>query len=55
MIPAVLEKALWMVTLVVLHLKGQVTAKELTVNAASHGLLGVLFAVAFVKTRRVGN
>ncbi|HXO88768.1 MAG TPA: hypothetical protein VN885_08970 [Candidatus Acidoferrales bacterium] len=50
MIPAVLEKALWMVTLAVLYTKGQVDHRTIAVNAATHGLLGVLFLVAFVVT-----
>jgi hypothetical protein len=50
MIPAVLEKALWMVTLAVLYTKGQVDHRTIAVNAATHGLLGVLFLVAFVIT-----
>jgi len=50
MIPAVLEKALWMVTLAVLYRKGQVDHRTMAVNAATHGLLGVLFLVAFVVT-----
>jgi hypothetical protein len=52
MIPAVLEKALWMVTLALLYEKGQVTARTIAANAATHGLLGVLFIVAFVITPR---
>ena len=51
MIPAVLEKALWMLTLLILCLKGQTTWSLLGLNAATHGLLGVLFVVAFIKTR----
>jgi hypothetical protein len=50
MIPAVLEKALWMVTLVVLYKRGQVDHRTIAVNAATHGLLGVLFLVAFLVT-----
>ncbi len=50
MIPAVLEKALWMVTLAVLHTKGLVDRHTIVANAATHGLLGVLFLVAFVIT-----
>jgi hypothetical protein len=52
MIPAMLEKALWMATLAVLHFKGQVTARDIIGNAATHGLLGVLFLIAFLKTSR---
>jgi hypothetical protein len=50
MIPAVLEKALWMGTLLVLHFQGQVSPRDLALNAATHGLLGVLFVVGFVWT-----
>ncbi|MGA3295438.1 MAG: hypothetical protein ABSE45_15830 [Candidatus Acidiferrales bacterium] len=52
MIPAVLEKALWMLTLLVLYTKGQTTRPQLAANAATHGLLGVLFVVAFIRTAR---
>jgi hypothetical protein len=51
MIPAVLEKALWMLTLLVLCMKGQTAWSQLAINAATHGLLGVLFVVAFIKTQ----
>lgn len=50
MIPAVLEKALWMITLFVLHGRGEIDRRSLLLNAATHGLLGVLFLVAFVIT-----
>lgn len=50
MIPAILEKALWMATLLVFFLKGRTTFSELALNAATHGLLGVLFIVAFIRT-----
>ena len=52
MIPAVLEKALWMLTLVVVYKRGQMNSQALAANAATHGLLGVLFLVAFVITPR---
>ena len=52
MIPAVLEKALWMLTLAVLYTKGQTDRRTIVINAATHGLLGVLFIVAFVITSR---
>jgi hypothetical protein len=51
MIPAVLEKVLWMATLVVLLMRGQVTRTQVLLNAATHGLLGVLFIVAFFTAR----
>lgn len=50
MIPAVLEKVLWMLTLLILCVKGQTTWSQLRLNAATHGLLGVLFIVSFIKT-----
>ncbi|HXY02438.1 MAG TPA: hypothetical protein VEI49_02620 [Terriglobales bacterium] len=51
MIPAVLEKALWMATLLALLARGQVTGTQVLLNAATHGLLGVLFIVAFFTSR----
>jgi hypothetical protein len=51
MIPAVLEKALWMATLLVLLTRSQVTRTQVLLNAATHGLLGVLFIVAFFTAR----
>jgi len=50
MIPAVLEKGLWMITLFVLHTRGEVNRRTIVVNAATHGLLGVLFLISFVVT-----
>ena len=50
MIPAVLEKGLWMITLFVLHTRGEVDRRTILVNAATHGLLGVLFLISFVVT-----
>jgi len=47
----VLEKALWMLTLVMLLTRGQVTRTHVLLNAATHGLLGVLFVVAFFTAR----
>jgi len=55
MIPAVLEKALWMATLLVLLARNQVTRTQMLLNAATHGLLGVLFIVAFFTARPVQN
>ena len=51
MIPAVLEKALWMATLLILLARGQVTPMQVLLNAATHGLLGVLFIAAFFTAR----
>src|SRR5437016_4272675 len=50
MIPSVIEKLVWVVTLTTLHFRGQVTTEELARNAIPHGLLGVLFVIAFFKT-----
>ncbi len=52
MIPAVLEKLIWVVTLVYLHLRGNVTPRDLAAGVIPHGLLGVLFVAAFLKTPR---
>ncbi len=51
MIPAVLEKVLWMITLAVLSTRGQVTRTTLVLNASTHGLLGILFIAAFITAR----
>jgi hypothetical protein len=53
MLPAILEKLIWLCTIVYFHLEGQVTAKELTVNFAIHGTLGVLFAISYFRTPKV--
>ncbi len=53
MIPAFLEKALWMITLAFLYTQGKVPASDLAANAATHGVLGVLFAVAYARTGRI--
>jgi hypothetical protein len=50
MIPAMMEKMLWMLTMLFLYLQGKVPLVELGANAATHGLLCALFIVAFLKT-----
>jgi hypothetical protein len=50
MIPAVLEKLLWVVTLVVLYTRGVLNDVELATGTIPHGLLGVLFVVAYFRT-----
>jgi hypothetical protein len=52
MIPAVLEKLIWVVTWAYFYWQGQVTAAESASNAIPHGLLGVLFVIAFFTTRK---
>ena len=50
MIPAMLEKLIWVVTWAYFHLRGQVTATEFASNAIPHGLLGVFFVIAYLRT-----
>jgi hypothetical protein len=50
MIPAVLEKLLWVITLVVLYRRGVLKDVELATNTIPHGLLAVLFVVAYFRT-----
>jgi hypothetical protein len=52
MIPCVLEKLFWCITLLVLWAHGLATSGELAGNTIPHGLLGVLFAVAYFRTSR---
>ena len=51
MIPAVLEKVLWMATLLHFYAKGQLPRLQLIANACTHGLLGILFIAAFFAVR----
>jgi len=50
MIPATLEKLLWVATLTIFYLKGHLTSPELLGSTIPHGILGALFVVAFFKT-----
>ena len=52
MIPAVLEKLFWCVTLLVLYSRGSLSSTDLAVLATPNGLLGVLFALAYFRTSR---
>jgi hypothetical protein len=52
MIPAVIEKVLWVTPLVVIHARGQMTTQDVASGAMPHGLLGVLFIVAYLMTPR---
>jgi hypothetical protein len=52
MIPAVLEKLLWCVTLFVMYSRGSLSSTDLAVGATPNGLLGVLFALAYFRTSR---
>jgi len=53
MIPAVLEKLIWVVTWAYFLLQGQVPAGEFASNAIPHGVLGALFVIAFLTTRKL--
>ena len=52
MIPAVLEKLFWCTTLLVLYSRGSLTSADLAGGTIPHGLLGVLFAIAYFRTSR---
>jgi hypothetical protein len=52
MVPAVLEKVFWCVTLFVLYSRGSLSSTDLAVSATPHGLLGVLFLLAYFRTSR---
>jgi hypothetical protein len=52
MIPAVLEKLFWCVTLFVMYSRGALSSTDLAVYATPNGLLGVLFALAYFRTSR---
>ncbi|HME59170.1 MAG TPA: hypothetical protein VKF63_12585 [Terracidiphilus sp.] len=51
MIPAMLEKALWVLTLVFFFVQGKITTAAVLGSTVPHGLLGVLFAIAYFRTR----
>jgi hypothetical protein len=52
MVPAVLEKLFWCVSLLVLYSRGSLTNVDFAVYATPNGLLGVLFALAYFRTSR---
>lgn len=52
MIPAVLEKLFWVVTIIVIYTRGDLTQAELAGGTIPHGLLGVLFLVAYFRTSK---
>ena len=54
MIPALMEKTIWVLTLLFLYLQGKMTSAEVAGGTIPHALLGVLFVIAFFKTGRVG-
>ena len=52
MIPAILEKLGYIMTLAILHLQGHLSAMDAS-PAVPDGFLAILFVVAFVKTRAI--
>jgi hypothetical protein len=50
MIPSIVEKATWVIAVVTLVLQGRMHASDL-VFAGTDGLLGILFVIAYFKTR----
>jgi len=52
MVPAVLEKLFWCVTWFALYSRGSLSSTDLAVNVTPHGLLGVLFLLAYFRTSR---
>ena len=55
MIPAVVEKMVWVLTLAVLYTRGAMTTRAMASGIIPHGLLGLLFVAAFVRTPRNGD
>jgi hypothetical protein len=53
MIPAVLEKLIWVITFVVLYARGAITSAALARGIVPHGLLGLLFVAAYMLTASV--
>jgi hypothetical protein len=49
MVPSILEKLIWGVTVMVLHLQGRIRTGDLTLGSVDL-FLGLLFLVAFFKT-----
>ena len=52
MIPAMIEKFLWVAPVLLLYFKGRMSGTDAAGGIAPHGLLGVLFVAAFFKTPR---
>jgi hypothetical protein len=51
MLPAILEKCLYVATMITLYLQGQLQPGQAAVVIAPDGVLGLLFVAAFFKTR----
>ncbi len=50
MLPAMLEKALWVLTLIFFYFRGTITPVQVLASTIPHFLLGSLFVAAFFKT-----
>jgi hypothetical protein len=50
MIPSVLAQLLWVLTLLILYGRGGLSEVQLASGAIPHGLLGVLFVIAYFRT-----
>jgi hypothetical protein len=55
MIPATMEKLLWVGTLIVMHFRGYLTSTEALGSTIPHGILGALFVAAFIRTAPAGS
>jgi hypothetical protein len=51
MIPALMEKLLWVLTRIAIYFQGRMTSAEVIGGAIPHGLRGILFVMAFFRTR----
>jgi hypothetical protein len=52
MIPAVLEKLFWVVTIGMIYMRGGMSQSDLATGTIPHALLGVLFVVAYFRTTK---
>jgi hypothetical protein len=52
MIPAVLEKLFWVITIVAIYMRGGMSQTEVATGTIPHALLGVLFIVAYFRTTK---
>ena len=50
MMPATMEKLLWVTTLIVFYSRGHLTSAEVLGSTIPHAILGALFVAAFFKT-----
>jgi len=55
MLPATMEKLLWVATMLFMWFRGHLTDAEVLGSTIPHGILGGLFVAAFFKTHRRGT